>query len=78
MSMIHDYCDIQAVILKEDTMKSSTRDHAEGTLHEVKGAVKELAGKLSNNPKLKAEGAAEKAAGKTQEKFGQIKKVLGK
>ncbi|MDD2735949.1 MAG: CsbD family protein [Desulfuromonadaceae bacterium] len=59
-------------------MKSSTRDHAEGTLHEVKGAVKELAGKLSNNPKLKAEGAAEKAAGKTQEKFGQIKKVLGK
>lgn len=59
-------------------MKSSTKDHAEGVFHEVKGAVKEFAGKLCDNPKLKAEGAAEKAAGKTQEKFGQIKKVLGR
>ncbi len=59
-------------------MKSSARDKAEGTLHEVKGAVKEFAGKLCDNPKLKAEGAAEKASGKTQEKLGQIKKVFGK
>ena len=59
-------------------MKSSTREQAEGVLHEVKGAVKEFAGKLSDNPKLRAEGAVEKAAGKIQEKYGQIKKVLGK
>lgn len=66
------------VVLKEDTMKSSIRDKAEGALHEVKGTVKEIAGKLCDNQKLRVEGAAEKKAGKTQEKIGQIKKVLGK
>lgn len=59
-------------------MKSSTKDQAEGTFHEVKGAVKEIAGKLSDNPKLQAEGTSEKIAGKVQEKVGQFKKVLGK
>ena len=59
-------------------MKSSTQDRAEGTFHEVKGKVKEIAGKLSDNPKLEAEGTSEKIAGKVQEKIGQVKKVLGK
>ena len=59
-------------------MKSGTRDQAEGTLHEVKGAIKESAGKLSVNPKLRAKGTVEKIAGKVQEKIGQVKKVLGK
>jgi len=59
-------------------MKSSTRDKAEGTFHEVKGKVKEVAGKLSDNPKLQAEGTVEKIAGKVHEKIGQVKKVLGK
>jgi len=57
-------------------MKSSTRDKAEGKLHEVKGKVKEGAGKLTDNPKLEAEGAGEKLAGKVQGKIGQIKEVL--
>jgi uncharacterized protein YjbJ (UPF0337 family) len=61
----------------EDIMKSSTRDKAEGKLHEVKGKVKEAAGKLTDDPKLEAEGAGEKLAGKVQGKIGQIKKVLG-
>ena len=59
-------------------MKSSTKDKAEGTFHELKGKVKEVAGKLSDNPKLEAEGTGEKIAGKVQEKIGQVKKVLGK
>jgi len=58
-------------------MKSSIRDKAEGTYHEVKGKVKEMAGKLTDNPKLEAEGTGEKIAGKTQEKIGDVKKVLG-
>ena len=58
-------------------MKSSIRDKAEGTFHEVKGKVKEMAGKLTDNPKLKAEGTSEKIAGKTQEKIGEVKKVFG-
>ncbi|MGA2956566.1 MAG: CsbD family protein [Thermodesulfobacteriota bacterium] len=59
-------------------MKSSIRDKAEGTFHEVKGKVKEVSGKLSDNPELEAEGTGEKIAGKVQEKIGQVKKVLGK
>ena len=59
-------------------MKSSIRDKAEGRFHEVKGKVKEVAGKITDNPKLETKGKAEKIAGKVQEKIGQAKKVLGK
>jgi uncharacterized protein YjbJ (UPF0337 family) len=59
-------------------MKSSTKDQAEGLFHAAKGAVKEAAGKLTDNPKLQAEGTNEKIAGKVQEKVGQVKQVLGK
>jgi uncharacterized protein YjbJ (UPF0337 family) len=59
-------------------MKSSIRDKAEGTFHEVKGKVKEMAGNITDNPKLETKGKAEKIAGKVQERVGQVKKVLGK
>jgi len=59
-------------------MKSSTKDHAEGTFHQMKGKIKEVAGKLSDNTELEAEGTGEKIAGKVQEKIGEIKKVWGK
>jgi len=59
-------------------MKSSTQDQTEGMFHKAKGKVKEVAGELSDNPKLEAEGTAEKMAGKVQEKIGQVKKVVGK
>jgi hypothetical protein len=39
---------------------------------------KETAGESLDNPKLEAEGTAEKIVGKVQEKTGQIKKVFGK
>lgn len=58
-------------------MKSSLKDKAEGALHEVKGKVKEVAGKLSDNPKLEAEGTAERLTGKVQGKIGDVKKVFG-
>jgi uncharacterized protein YjbJ (UPF0337 family) len=59
-------------------MKSSTKDQVEGAFHEVKGTLKETAGKLSDNPKLEGEGTGERIAGKVQEKIGQLKKVLNK
>ena len=58
-------------------MKSSTKDRAEGKFHEAKGKVKEMAGKLTDNPKLEARGTGEKIAGKVQEKIGDVKKVVG-
>lgn len=61
----------------EESMKPSIKDKAEGTLHEVKGKIKEVAGKITDNPKLEAEGKAEKLAGKVQGKIGEVKKVFG-
>src|SRR5580658_10635646 len=61
-----------------EPMKPGTQDEVEGKLHNLKGKVKEVAGKLTNDPDLEAEGEAEEIAGKVQEKVGQVKKVLGK
>lgn len=57
-------------------MNNSTKDQAEGTLHEVKGKVKEQIGKTTNNTRLQDEGTSEKIAGKVQKKIGQVEKVL--
>lgn len=59
-------------------MKSSTRDNAEGKLHQAKGRIKEAIGNIAGDRDLKAEGKAENFDGKAQEKLGQIKKVVGK
>ena len=58
-------------------MRSGTKDEVAGKIHEVKGAVKEKVGKLTNNPDLEAEGKVERVAGAVQKKIGQVKKVLG-
>ena len=58
-------------------MKSSMKDKVEGTFHEAKGKVKEVAGEITDNPNLEAKGKSEKIAGKVQEKIGQVKKILG-
>ena len=59
-------------------MKSSMKDKVEGTFHEAKGKVKEVAGEITDNPNLEAKGKSEKIAGKVQEKIGQVEKVLEK
>ena len=59
-------------------MKSSTKDKVKGTFHEAKGKAREIVGKITDNPKLKAKGKVEKIAGKAQKKIGQVKKILGK
>ena len=59
-------------------MKPSTTDQIKGTFHELKGAIKEKAGQVTNTPDLQAEGQAEKLAGKVQTKLGQVEKVLEK
>lgn len=59
-------------------MKSSAQEKMEGKFHKAKGKVKEVAGKITDNPKLEGEGKIENITGKMQEKAGQAKKVLGK
>ncbi len=63
---------------RRNSVKPSTKDQAEGSFHKATGKLKEIAGKLSMNPKLEAEGKDEKRAGKVQKKIGQVEKVLGK
>jgi uncharacterized protein YjbJ (UPF0337 family) len=57
-------------------MRQSTKDKAQGNLHEVIGKVKEISGRATNDPDLEAEGQVEKIGGKVQKKIGQVEKVL--
>lgn len=59
-------------------MKRSTKNQTAGKYHEAKGKVKEIAGKIIDNPELEAEGKGENIAGKVQKKIGQIEKVVEK
>ncbi|MFZ0213841.1 MAG: CsbD family protein [Candidatus Acidiferrales bacterium] len=54
------------------------KDQVEGNIHDLKGNVKQKAGRLTNDPRLEAKGQAEKIAGKVQKKIGQMKRVVGK
>jgi uncharacterized protein YjbJ (UPF0337 family) len=58
-------------------MKPSTDDKTTGKLHEVKGAIKQRAGELTNNPNLEADGRAEKNAGNVQGFVGKVEKAAG-
>ncbi|ATC62834.1 CsbD family protein [Nibricoccus aquaticus] len=57
-------------------MKSSTQDKAEGTAKDLKGKIKEGAGKLVGNERLQSEGRADQVEGKVQKKVGDVKKVF--
>lgn len=59
-------------------MKDSIKDKVQGSVHELKGKVKEEVGRATNNPGLEDEGTDEKVAGKIQKKVGDIEKVFEK
>ena len=52
------------------------KDRINGSAKQAKGAVKVAAGKLTGDAKLKAEGRADKAAGKVQSALGGLKDTL--
>jgi uncharacterized protein YjbJ (UPF0337 family) len=54
------------------------KDQVKGVGKQVKGSVKETAGRMTGNRRTEAEGAAEKTVGKVQKGFGDVKeKVKG-
>ena len=61
-----------------DCMKSSTKDKMRGSVNQVKGAIKEKAGKASGDADLRDRGTAEKVGGAIQKKVGHVKQVFGK
>jgi uncharacterized protein YjbJ (UPF0337 family) len=70
----HSHNEIQGVT----PMKTSAKDQMAGKLHEIKGTVKEITGRATDDPQLETEGTAEKISGTVQRKIGQVKKVFGK
>ena len=52
------------------------KDRVEGVGHQAKGAVKEVAGKVTGDAKLQAEGTTEKVAGKAQNTVGGAKDAV--
>jgi uncharacterized protein YjbJ (UPF0337 family) len=54
------------------------KDRVEGSAKQAAGAVKEVAGKLMGDAKLKTEGKAEKIEGKIQNAIGGLKDVAKK
>ena len=52
------------------------KDRPEGVGHQIKGAVKGVAGKVTGNETMKAEGTLERTGGKVQEGIGKGKDAL--
>lgn len=52
------------------------KDRIEGIAKQAKGAVKDVAGKLTGDAKLQAEGKADKAEGKIQNAVGGAKDAV--
>jgi len=54
------------------------KDEIKGKGKQIEGAIKNKAGKLTDNPNLEAKGKAERVAGKVQEKTGKARQKVGK
>jgi len=52
------------------------KDQAKGVGKQVKGAVKDAVGGATNDPKTQAEGKIDKAVGKAQKGYGDLKEDL--
>jgi uncharacterized protein YjbJ (UPF0337 family) len=52
------------------------KDRIKGSAEQAKGAIKEVAGKVTGDAKLESEGKADKAAGKVQNAVGGLKDTL--
>ena len=52
------------------------KDRVAGTAKQAKGSLKHLAGSMLGDSKMKAEGTAEKTAGKLQNSVGGLKDKL--
>ncbi|PDQ19320.1 CsbD family protein [Mesorhizobium sanjuanii] len=54
------------------------KDQVAGVAKQVKGSVKQAAGKATGDRKTEAEGAADKIAGKVQKTYGDVKDKVKK
>lgn len=52
------------------------KDQVQGRVEEAKGSVKQTAGRVTGKPDLEDRGTLEKAAGKVQKTFGDVKEQI--
>jgi uncharacterized protein YjbJ (UPF0337 family) len=52
------------------------KDRIEGSAKQAKGAIKEVAGKVTGDAKLETEGKSDKVAGKVQNAVGGLKDTV--
>lgn len=52
------------------------KDRSEGILDKAKGTIKEVAGKVTGDAKLEAEGKADKAGGAVKNAVGGVKDAV--
>lgn len=52
------------------------KDQVDGRLEQAKGKLKEVAGKLTGNERLEAEGDVDQVAGKTEATVGDAKEKV--
>jgi uncharacterized protein YjbJ (UPF0337 family) len=60
--------------IHQEEFMGMNKDQVKGRVNEVKGNIKEVAGKLVGNEKLEAKGKVQKIVGNVQAKFGDVKK----
>ena len=53
------------------------RDEIKGKAEAIKGKLKQAAGDLTDNERLRNEGVADEVAGDTQEAFGKARRKVG-
>jgi len=54
------------------------KDQVAGVAKQIKGSVKQAAGKATGNRRVQAEGMAEKVSGKMQKTYGDVKDKVRK
>ncbi len=54
------------------------KDQIKGRVEEAKGSIKEAAGRMTGKPDLQDRGTAQKAAGKVQKTYGDVKDEVKK
>jgi uncharacterized protein YjbJ (UPF0337 family) len=62
---------------EEILMNLGMNDKTAGSVHEVKGTIKQMAGQFTGNPSLESNGRAEKNEGKVQNFVGKVETAIG-
>ena len=67
---------LRTVVVRNNQERKMDKDRIKGSAEQAKGAIKEIAGKVTGDAKLESEGKADKAAGKIQSAVGGLKDTL--